>query len=186
MKIGQRVYRQVFARNQDARGIREEGNRRKIVDRIIERLLIEIGNEPEHREPAQQEGIAVGRGLGGATCAGHAAGPAHIFDHHLLPQHLAQARRRDTANCVHGAACGIGDHHREGPRRPDLRQPRAHGGEGRDERGSARDQAQNKSPPNLHRLPQIPLATQHSEMRLRSSIRTNPFSIQLIPDRAPY
>ena len=31
------------------------------------------------------------------------------------------------------------------------------GGEGRDERGSARDQAQNKSPPNLHRLPQIPL-----------------------------
>ena len=49
---------------------------------------------------AEHELIAVGRSLGDAVGAGHAAGTADVLDNDLLSQELRQSRRDDPSDDV--------------------------------------------------------------------------------------
>jgi hypothetical protein len=101
--------RKVLARDQHRRLIGDQHHRRQIGGEIVERVLVErlvdgVGAAAEH------ELIAVGRGLRHPRRADHAAGTAHIFDDHLLAQHLGKPPADDASEHV-GAAAGRERHH---------------------------------------------------------------------------
>ena len=66
---------------------------------------------------AEHHGVAVGRRIGDALGAGHAAGAADVLDHHLLAEDLAHARADHAAEHVGRTAGGERDHHGDRPGR---------------------------------------------------------------------
>ena len=103
------VDRQFLARHQHGGLVGDQHDRREIGGEIVERVLVErlidgVGAAAEH------ERVAVGRRLGDARRAHHAASTADILDDHLLAQHLGEAPADDPAHDI-GAATGRERHH---------------------------------------------------------------------------
>ncbi len=124
------VRRKVRSRDQHQRRLGDQRDRREITRRVIERMLVErlvLGVRPDI---AEHDLIAVGRRLGDAGGAGHAAGAAHILDHHLLAQEFAQTRRQDAPDRVHRPARREGHHHGDRRGRPIGRRSLRRGGQG--------------------------------------------------------
>ncbi len=69
---------------------------------------------------AKDKLVAVGRRLGDAVGAGHAAGAADVLDDHLLAQDLGQSGVENARHDVRGTAGNIGHHHGQRPSRPVL------------------------------------------------------------------
>ena len=130
-ELGQRADRKVLARDQDARGIRDQRHRLEIGHRVVRRLFVEGRDLAEYGEAGEQQRIAVGRRLGDPVRTGHAAGAADILDDELLMQQLAHARCEDSRLRVVRAARGIGHHESHRPHRPILGVTGADGAEGR-------------------------------------------------------
>ena len=124
-ELGERVGGEILARDQDARGIRHQADEREVGCRVVERIFVEDLVLREVGEAAEQERIAVGRGLHHAVRAGHAAGAADVLDDHLLAEHAAQAGGEDAPDRVDRAARRIGHHHGDRTRRPLLRRRRS-------------------------------------------------------------
>ena len=70
---------------------------------------------------AEQERIAVGRGIGDAVHPDDAGRAGRILDQHLLAQNLAHACRNDPAHDVERASRGERHHHDDRPRWIGLR-----------------------------------------------------------------
>ncbi len=111
-------------------------DRREIGDRVVERLLVEHLAEGVRALVAEQEHRAVGRRLGDARGAVHAAGAADILDDHLLAEPLGQLLRHQAADEIDRAAGRERHHHGDRPRRPVLRD----GGTAEHERDQGREQ----------------------------------------------
>ena len=82
-----------LARDQHQRQIGDQRDRREIGRRIVGRVLVERLVLRVGADVAEHELVAVGRRLGDARRAGHAAGAADVLDDHLLAEQLGQARR---------------------------------------------------------------------------------------------
>ena len=105
----ERVRRNILARDQDARRVRELDHVREVGDRIVQRLLAVDRRHRRHRRlPAEQERVAVGRSLRDPIGAGHAARAADVLDDDLLAECFAQARAmmRPTVSTGPPAAYG--------------------------------------------------------------------------------
>ena len=87
----------------------------KSFDGVVERLLVERLVVRVGADRAEHERVAVGRGLGDAVRAGHAAGAADVLDHHLLAEDFGQPRRQHAAEHVDRAAGGERHHHGHRP-----------------------------------------------------------------------
>src|SRR5690606_5738261 len=85
-------------------------DRHEVVDRVVRNLLVDgrVGGRGGHRGHA--EGVAVGGGAHHFGGADHAAAASLVFDHHGLPQRLAQ-RVGDGAGDDVGGAAGCERHH---------------------------------------------------------------------------
>ena len=94
----------------------------KSVDRVVERLLVHGLALRVRADRAEHEGVAVGRRVGDALRAGHAAGAADVLDDHLLAEDFAHALRDDAAEHVGRAAGRERNDHRHRPGRIVLRQ----------------------------------------------------------------
>ena len=115
------VDRQVLAHRQDDRHLGEQRHRRELLDRIVERLLVERLALGMRADRAEHDLVAVGRRGRDALRAGHAACAADVLDHDLLAQDLAHARRHDTAEHVGRAAGRERNDHRDRTGRVVLR-----------------------------------------------------------------
>ena len=113
--------RQILARDQRDRRLGKEGDRREILRRVIKRLLVERLVLRMRADARQDHGVAVGRGIGDALAAIHAAGAADILDHNLLAEDLAHARREYAADRVLRAARSERNDHGDRPGRKVLR-----------------------------------------------------------------
>jgi hypothetical protein len=120
-EIRKRARRKILARDQDARRFGCQPDRLEIRDRIVERFLVETLVEGVRAAVADEERIAVWRGLGDAGAAGHARRGADVLDHHRLPEEFAHAQRLDARADVDPAAGGERNDQRDRPRRPLLR-----------------------------------------------------------------
>jgi hypothetical protein len=103
--------RQILARFQHQRHFGDENDRREIFGRIVERMFVQRLALRMGADGAEHELIAVRLGIDDARRAGHAAGAGDIFDHDVLAEHLAHARRDDAAEHIGRAAGGERHHH---------------------------------------------------------------------------
>ena len=88
-KLLEIVHRQVFAGDQRNRRFGDQGHRREVGRRVIKRPLIEGLALRMGADARQHERVAVGRRIGHAPGASHAAGATDIFDHDLLSEQFA-------------------------------------------------------------------------------------------------
>ena len=95
-------------------------HRHEALDGVVGRLA-QVRQDVERRVGRQQEGVAVGRRLGGGLGADHAAGTAAVLDDELLAEGLAQLFRPGPADQVGGAARRIGQDELDGLVGPALR-----------------------------------------------------------------
>ena len=123
----------ILARDQHERDFRDQRDRRKIADCVVERGLVEGLTRGVGAEIAEQELVTVRGRFRHAGGSGHPTGAADVFHHHLLPQELAHAQRQDTPDGVHRPPGGKRHHQRHRPGRPVLR---CRGCGRADERGS--------------------------------------------------
>src|SRR6516165_8673193 len=78
-----------LARDQHPRRVREQRDVLEVGHGVVERPLVEGLVDGEHGAAGEQHGVAVGRRLGDAGRAGHAAGAGDVLDHHLLAEDVA-------------------------------------------------------------------------------------------------
>ena len=121
------VRRQVLAGDEGDRGLGHQGDRREIRRRIIERLLEQRLVLRMGPDAAEHHRVAVGRRLGDAHRAGHAARAPDVLDDDLLAERLAHALGDDAAEHVLRAAGRERDDHHHGMVGEILR----HGGAGK-------------------------------------------------------
>ena len=107
-KFRKRVDRKILARDQHPRRVGEQRDVLEIGDCVVERLLVERLVDGENGAAGEEHGVAVGRRLGDAARAGHAAGAGDVLDHHLLAEDFAQARRENAPQRIDRAARGVG------------------------------------------------------------------------------
>ena len=100
---------------------RNQADRLEIGDRVVERLLVERLAVGVGAGIADQQGVAVGRGLGDALAADGAGGGADIVDDDRLSEQFAHLQRLDARAHVDAAAGRERNHERDRPRRPVLR-----------------------------------------------------------------
>ena len=115
------LHRQILARDQRDRRFGKKSNRREILGGVVKRLLVKRLVLRVRADARQDHVVAVGRGIRDALAAIHAAGAADIFDHHLLAEHLAHARREHAPDRVLRAARRERNDHGDRPGRKVLR-----------------------------------------------------------------
>ena len=120
-ELPQAAHRQILARDEDARRLGGEADRREIAGRVIKRLLVERLVIGVGAGVADEEGIAVRRRLRDAHAARHAGGGADVLDHDRLSQELAHVLRLDARAGVDAASGRERHDERDGPCRPGLR-----------------------------------------------------------------
>jgi hypothetical protein len=96
-------------RDQDQRRIAELGHRREIAKRVERDPREHVGIDHHRAVEAQEQRVAVGRGLRHGLRADVAARPGTVLDDHLLPKPDAQ-RLGHHARAVVGDAAG-GERH---------------------------------------------------------------------------
>ena len=93
---------------------RHQRNRDEVVQRIERQLRPEMRRHHHGAGGAQQQGVAVGRGVEGDFRADHAIGTGAIVDHDRLPQRLAERRCDRAADKIGTSSGGEGDDETDG------------------------------------------------------------------------
>ena len=112
----QALRREVLAGDDDRRRMGGDADRREGCNGIV----LEVGRE--HRgghmgaHGGGEQGVAVGRGGGGARAAHRAAGAGDVLDHHRLLEEPCHLVGDDACNHVAGPAGGKRNDHRDRPR----------------------------------------------------------------------
>jgi hypothetical protein len=94
----------------DQRRFRQQHDWREIANRVVRQLGIDGGVRPLRTHGPDQQGVAVGRGLGDRGRAEHAAGSAAVLDDDRPTECLAEPGRDDARHHIDRAARGERHH----------------------------------------------------------------------------
>jgi len=120
-KLGQRVGGKVIAHDEHFGVFHHDADGREVALGIVQRLLVERLVVGMGAAIAEHEQIAIGRGLGHAVRAGHAARAAHVFHHDLLPEAFTHAWGNEACRDIDRTAGGERYDHGHRTGRPLLR-----------------------------------------------------------------
>ncbi len=139
---------QILAREQDRRLLGHESDGCQVIGKIVERALVQrlidgIGGA------AENELVAVRRGLGDTRRPHHAAGAYHVLDDHLLAQHFRKPLADEASQQIGPTAGRERYDHRHWSRRPRLCGGIVIGGEHERRREHGGDKEPLQSPPSL-------------------------------------
>ncbi len=96
--------RQIRVDQHDQRAGADQADRREVLARIVADVLVERRVDRQRAGPADDQGVAVGRGLGDRPRRGRAAGAGAVLDHDLLAERLAHLLGRDAREQIVAAA----------------------------------------------------------------------------------
>jgi len=99
----------------DQRHARDIGDALEAVHRIVADLLAVERRRHGHSRGAEQDGVAIGFGVGDQGGADIAGGARLVLDDQLLAQELGEPRRQQAGENVGRPAGCEGDHHANGP-----------------------------------------------------------------------
>jgi len=116
-QVGQRLQAAARMRGQHVLRHAHERDRAQVFLRVVGQLADQrlVGREAVGHA---DEGVAVGRGLGGGVDADHRARAGLVVDDHRLAQRLRQLRADEARDEVGGAAGGEGHDHADRPGGP--------------------------------------------------------------------
>ena len=113
-QFAQAVGRQVLACDQGVAhgGDRTDGD--KVHQRVVGQFFIQADIGGDVGEAPHQQGVAIGRGLGGRLGADQGSGTSAVLHHHRLPQYLRQTLRHHPTGEIEATTGGLRHDHAQG------------------------------------------------------------------------